>query len=91
MATTTAVAVETRPGWKTTEFWIMVLALLVSTVQEAVGLFNITDARVLLFQSIVVGAYTLSRGLAKVGVANVQPKGAGVTSTSSLPTSERTT
>jgi hypothetical protein len=89
MATVTAVAVETRPGWKTTEFWVMVLALVVSTVQEAVGLFNITDNRVLLFQSIIVGAYTLSRGLAKAAVPNVVPKATGVTSTSSLPTSDR--
>ena len=48
---TVAVAVETRPGIRTTEFWVMVLALVVSTVQEAVGLFHITDARVLLFNT----------------------------------------
>lgn len=68
------VATEAKPGYKTTEFWIMVLALVVSTVQEAVGLFNIQDTRVLLFQSIIVGAYTISRGLAKAAVpALVKP------------------
>jgi hypothetical protein len=83
-----SVAVETRPGWKTTEFWVMVLALVVSAVQEAVGLFNITDNRVLFFQSIVVGAYSLSRGLAKAGVPNVAPAAPSLTTTSSAPTSE---
>lgn len=68
------VTTEAKPGYKTTEFWLMVLALVVSTVQEAVGLFNITDNRVLLFQSIIVGAYTLSRGVAKAAVpAIVKP------------------
>src|SRR3954451_20201275 len=85
---TAPVAVETRPGWKTTEFWVMVLALVVSAVQEAVGLFNITDNRVLFFQSIVVGAYSLSRGLAKAGVPNVAPVAPSLTTTSSAPTSE---
>lgn len=61
---------ETKPALQTTEFWVTVLALAVSTIQEAVGLFHITDSRVLLFQSLVVAAYTLSRGLAKSGVPN---------------------
>src|SRR3954451_18782140 len=87
---TAPVAVETRPGWKTTEFWVMVLALVVSTVQEAVGLFNITDNRVLFFQSIIVGAYALSRGLAKAGVPNVAPMLPAITTTSSAPTSKET-
>jgi hypothetical protein len=85
---TSPVAVETRPGIKTTEFWVMVLALAVTTVQEAVGIFHITDARVLLVQSFVVGAYTLSRGLAKLGVPNVVPATPSITTTSSAPTSE---
>jgi len=86
---TQPVAVETRPGWKTTEFWVMVLALVVTTFQEAVGMFHITDSRVLLVQSFIVGAYTLSRGLAKLNVPNVVPATPSITSTSSVPTSER--
>lgn len=85
------VAVETRPGIKTTEFWILVLGLVVTTVQQAVGIFNISDSRVLLVQGFIVSAYTIARGLAKVGVANVVPETPSVTTTSSLPTSERVT
>jgi hypothetical protein len=65
--TTGVLTTEAKPGYRTTEFWITVLALVVSTFQEAVGLFHITDSRVLLFQTFVVGAYTLSRGFAKSG------------------------
>lgn len=61
---------ETRPGYKTTEFWLMVVALSVTTLQEAVGIFNITDPTVLKVQGLVVAAYALARGLAKVGVPN---------------------
>lgn len=64
---TTTVNSDAKPGYKTTEFWLTVLALVVSSLQEAVGLFHITDSRVLLFQTFVVGAYTLSRGFAKSG------------------------
>lgn len=64
---TTAVNSEAKPGYKTTEFWVMMLALVVSTVQEGVGMFNVTDNRVILFQSVIVGAYALARGLAKSG------------------------
>ena len=85
-----AVAVETRPGWKTTEFWLSSIAVLAGTVQQAVGLFNITDRNVLLFQAIVVGLYTVSRGLAKAGVPNIAPDLPSVTTTSSAPTSEET-
>lgn len=83
MAGVTGVAVETRPGVKTTEFWLLVVGLVLTTFQEAVGVFNITDQRVLLAQSILVGAYSLSRGLAKAGVPNYSP--AGDTTTSSVP------
>lgn len=82
------VAVETRPGWKTTEFWVLVLGLVVTTVQEAVGLFQISDSRVLLVQGFIVSAYAIARGLAKAGVPNVVPATPSITSTSSAPTSE---
>lgn len=59
---------ETKPALYTTEFWLTVLALAVSVVQQAVGLFHISDSRVLLFQSIIVSAYAIARGLAKNGV-----------------------
>ena len=84
------VAVETRPGWKTSEFWVLVIGLVVTTFQEAVGIFNIHDATVLKVQAFIVAAYTIARGLAKVGVANVAPAVPMVTTTSSAPDSEHT-
>lgn len=85
-----AVAVETRPGWKTTEFWMLVVGLIVTTVQEAVGIFNITDPTVLKVQGLIVAAYAVARGLAKAGVPNVAPALPAITTTSSAPTSEET-
>jgi hypothetical protein len=70
MAGNVVVSNETKPAYATTEFWITVLALATSVVQQAVGLFNISDSRVLLFQSIIVSAYAVARGLAKQGVPN---------------------
>ena len=84
------VAVETRPGWKTTEFWVVVIGILLGVVQQATGAFNITDQRVLLFQSILASAYAVGRGLAKAGVPNVAADVPAVTTTSSAPSSERT-
>lgn len=82
------IAVETRAGWRTTEFWLVVLAVLAGIVQQAVGVFNITDQRVLLVQGILLAAYGLSRGFAKSGVPNVAPVQPVITTTSSAPTSE---
>jgi hypothetical protein len=83
------VAVETRPGWRTTEFWVLVLGLVVTTTQEAVGIFQIHDVTVLKVQAFIVAAYTISRGFAKAGIPNVVPETPSITSTSSAPTSER--
>jgi hypothetical protein len=85
------VSVETRPGWKTTEFWVLVLGLVVTTVQQAVGIFNISDSRVLLVQGFIVSAYAIARGLSKAGVPNVAPATPSITTTSSAPTSETVT
>lgn len=70
MAANVPVSNETKPAIYTTEFWLTVLALVAGVVQQAVGLFNISDSRVLLFQSIVLALYNVSRGLAKQGVPN---------------------
>ena len=64
------------------------LGLVVTTLQEAVGLFNITDANVLKVQAFIIAAYTIARGIAKAGVPNVVPATPSITSTSSAPTSE---
>jgi hypothetical protein len=86
---TATVAVETRPGWRTTEFWILVLGLVATTLQEAVGIFNISDPTVLKVQGLLIAAYTLARGIAKAGVPNVVPTTPSITTTSSAPTSEQ--
>lgn len=58
---------ETRKGWKTTEFWI-VLGTSVLTVLNGIPLPE-------KYEGVVVAAlaaiYALSRGIAKKGVANV--------------------
>lgn len=62
------VVTETRPGYRTTEFWVAVLAFAAGVFQQAVGVFNISDQRVLWLQGILVSAYVISRGFAKSGV-----------------------
>lgn len=58
---------ETRLGFKTTEFWVMIVAvagILISTYADDDTLSR-KDGW--LFASIVVAAYVVSRGLAKLG------------------------
>lgn len=58
---------ETRLGFKTTEFWVMIVAvagILISTYADDDTLSR-QDGW--LFVSIVVAAYVISRGLAKLG------------------------
>lgn len=60
---------EAKAGYKTTEFWLTtVLAIL-----TLLGTFPLPPK----FEAVVAGAlaaaYSISRGLAKAGVANVQP------------------
>jgi hypothetical protein len=59
---------ETKPGVMTTEFWITVVGFALGVVQEAVGVCHISDSRVVLFQSVLLAAYNVARGLAKQGV-----------------------
>lgn len=68
MSTAAAVVTtESKPGYKTTEFWVVLAGFLLGVLQEAVGIFHITDNRVLLFQTVITSAYAVSRGLAKSG------------------------
>lgn len=62
---------ETRPAWKTTEFWITMGVIAAGLVQQAAGVFNITDSTVAKFQFVLAAAYTLARGFAKSGIPNV--------------------
>ena len=68
---------ETKQAFKTTEFWAMVgvvVAILVSAAVIKGGDTNGTDEFIArqawLYVAIVVGAYTVGRGLAKSGTAD---------------------
>lgn len=63
---------ETRPGVRTTEFWLVIAGLLLGVIQEAIGVFHVTDATVLRWQGVLIAAYAVARGLAKAGVPCVQ-------------------
>lgn len=60
---------ETKPGPKTTEFWVTIFGNLLGLFQVAVGPVNVTDNKVVIALGIINGAYAVSRGLAKQGVA----------------------
>lgn len=56
---------ETRPGWRTTEFWLVVLGNLLINV----GALDVGGAKYRgLFAILSVVGYSLARGLAKSGV-----------------------
>jgi hypothetical protein len=56
---------ETRPGWQTTEFWLVVLV----NVLPELGAIDVGSAKIkgLIHLATIVG-YALARGLAKQGV-----------------------
>lgn len=58
---------EAKPGIKTTEFWIVVAGFVLGVIQEAVGVFNVTDQRVTTMLGVLLSAYAIARGLAKSG------------------------
>lgn len=84
-----AVAVETRPGWKTTEFWIVVLTNVGIIGGQVIDVLHLPPRYAELGLVVVNAAYAIARGLAKTGVPNVVPETPSITSTSSAPTSER--
>jgi hypothetical protein len=55
----------TKPGYKTTEFWVALLVIVGSFVATLAG--NLPDRYAALASSVAGGLYALSRGLAKVG------------------------
>ncbi len=63
-----AVLPETKPAYKTTEFWLTLGVILLGIVQQGAGVFNIPDSVVLQFQFVLASAYALARGIAKQGV-----------------------
>lgn len=71
----TAVNSEAKPGYKTTEFWIVAIGFVLGCVQEAVGVFKVSDTRVTTMLGVLLSAYAVARGLAKSGTpALVQTK-----------------
>lgn len=65
----TAATNETKPGVYTTEFWVSVTLIVLGALQQVIGLVNVSDSRVALFQTIVAAAYAVARGLSKQGVS----------------------
>lgn len=62
---------ETRPGWKTSEFyamWATNLALLIAAVAE-----GLPSKYAAISASIVTGLYAVARAIAKFGIPNVPP------------------
>ncbi len=55
----------TKPGYKTTEFWVALLVIAGAFVATLAG--NLPDRYAALASSVAGGLYALSRGLAKVG------------------------
>jgi hypothetical protein len=61
---------ETKSGLRTTEFW----ALIVLNVLPELGAIDVGDAKLKgLLHILTFVAYAIARGLAKQGVANVDP------------------
>lgn len=61
---------ETKPGVYTTEFWLTLITVLAGLIQQAAGVFNISDSLVLKLQFGLVSFYALARGIAKAGQPN---------------------
>ena len=63
---------ETKPGAKTTEFYLVVFANLVGVLELVADPFNIENKWVLLATALVTAAYAISRGQAKAGLPYVE-------------------
>jgi hypothetical protein len=65
---------ETKPGVKTTEFWLHNLALLVNAL-NLLGAWNFAPNKYSVqAQAIITGLYALSRGFAKLGIGYTPPQ-----------------
>jgi hypothetical protein len=59
----------TKPGYKTTEFWVALLVIVGSFLSTLAG--SLPDRYAALASSVAGGLYALSRGLAKIGTPPV--------------------
>jgi hypothetical protein len=63
---------ETKPGYETTEFWLMVFGVLVNFVNIA-GIWDfVSNWHSGILMTIIMAAYKISRGEAKKGIPFVR-------------------
>lgn len=62
---------ESKPGWKTTEFWVAVVTLVAVNLNGVV--LTLPDKYQAIATAVVAGLYALARGLAKQGIPDVEP------------------
>ncbi len=63
-----AVYTESKPGVKTSEFWVTAFSNALALIQLIAGPVNVSDGKIATVLAIINGAYAASRGLAKQGV-----------------------
>lgn len=69
---------ESKPGTRTTEFWLTLLFNLAAVIELVADPFGISDKWVLLASALVTALYNTSRGFAKSGVPYVSERSAGL-------------
>jgi hypothetical protein len=73
MATVPGQPTETKPGYQTSEFWLMVFGVAVNFINVA-GIWDfISNWHSGILMTVIMAAYKVSRGEAKKGVAYVPP------------------
>ena len=60
---------ETKPGWKTTEFWLVLLTNVTVIFGQLVDVIHIKPQVAAAGLIVLNGLYSIARGLAKKGVA----------------------
>lgn len=64
---------ETKPGYQTTEFWVTILTALAGLINWT-GIWDfMSNYHSGVIAAVVAAAYTVSRGIAKQGVAYTPP------------------
>lgn len=64
-------ATETKPGYQTTEFWLVIATNVANII---LAMSQVTDAKTaVMLATIGNGIYAVARGLAKQGVAYMPP------------------
>jgi hypothetical protein len=58
---------ESKPGVRTTEFWVSLFSNVAGLIQLTTGTVDVSNKYVAIALGIINGAYAVSRGLAKQG------------------------